>query len=120
MSGRPRRRQSGTGPASPAQQEEVGEGELARVLAAVEALTSQVGDISTAVQQQQQGLEEVRRERAREAEEAAVRASEEGREEPSERSGAARQPVAQEGNPPRGWPQGEAPRRVQARRTRSS
>ena len=38
MSGRPRRRQSGTGPASPAQQEEVGEGELARVLAAVEAL----------------------------------------------------------------------------------
>ena len=52
MSGRPRRRQSGTGPASPAQQEEVGEGELARVLAAVEALTSQVGDISTAVQQQ--------------------------------------------------------------------
>ena len=50
MSGRPRRRQSGTGPASPAQQEAVGEGELARVLAAVEALTSQVGDISTAVQ----------------------------------------------------------------------
>ena len=48
MSGRQRRRQSGTGPASPAQQEEVGEGELARVLAAVEALTSQVGDISTA------------------------------------------------------------------------
>ena len=44
----------------------MGEGELARVLAAVEALTSQVGDISTAVQQQQQGLEEVRRERARE------------------------------------------------------
>ena len=36
----------------------MGEGELARVLAAVEALTSQVGDISTAVQQQQQqGLE---------------------------------------------------------------
>ena len=66
----------------------MGEGELARVLAAVEALTSQVGDISTAVQQQQQGLEEVRRERAREAEEAAARASEEGREEPSERSGA--------------------------------
>ena len=31
----------------------MGEGELARVLAAVEALTSQVGDISTAVQQQQ-------------------------------------------------------------------
>ena len=30
---------------------EVGEGELARVLAAVEALASQVGDISTAVQQ---------------------------------------------------------------------
>ena len=61
MSGRPRRRQSGTGPASPAQEQEaVGEGELARVLAAVEALTSQVGDISTAVQQQQQGLEEVR------------------------------------------------------------
>ena len=28
----------------------MGEGELARVLAAVEALTSQVGDISTAVQ----------------------------------------------------------------------
>ena len=49
----------------------MGEGELARVLAAVEALTSQVGDISTVVQQQQQGLEEVRRERAREAEEAA-------------------------------------------------
>ena len=80
MSGRSRRRQSGSGPASPAQQqEEVGEGELARVLAAVEALTSQVGAISTPVQQQQQGLEEVRRERAREAEEAAARASEEGR-----------------------------------------
>ena len=45
MSGRSRRRQSGAGPASPAQQEEVGESELARVLAAVEALTSQVGDI---------------------------------------------------------------------------
>ena len=74
----------------------MGEGELARVLAAVEALTSQVGAISTAVQQQQQGLEEVRRERAREAEEAAARASEEGREESSERSGAARQPVAPE------------------------
>ena len=42
MSGRQRRRQSGTGPASPAQEQEaVGEGELARVLAAVEALTSQ-------------------------------------------------------------------------------
>ena len=51
MSGRQRRRQSGTGPASPAQEQEaVGEGELARVLAAVEALTSQVGDIATAVQ----------------------------------------------------------------------
>ena len=37
MSGRQRRRQSGTGPASPAQEQEaVGEGELARVLAAVE------------------------------------------------------------------------------------
>ena len=56
MSGRSRRRQSGSGPTSPAQQEEVGEGELARVLAAVEALTSQVGAISTAVQQQQQEL----------------------------------------------------------------
>ena len=55
MSGRQRRRQSGTGPASPAQEQEaVGESELDRVLAAVEALTSQVGDISTAVQQQQQ------------------------------------------------------------------
>ena len=74
MSGRSRRRQSSSGPASPAQQEEVGEGELARVLAAVEALTSQVGAISTAVQQQQQGLEEVRRERAREAEEASAMA----------------------------------------------
>ena len=52
MSGRSRRRQSSSGPASPAQQEEVGEGELARVLAAVEALTSQVGAISTAVQKQ--------------------------------------------------------------------
>ena len=39
----------------------MGEGELARVLAAVETLTSQVSSISTAVQQQQQGLEEVRR-----------------------------------------------------------
>ena len=49
MSGRQRRRQSGTGPASPAQEQEaVGEGELARVLAAVEALTSQVGGLSVA------------------------------------------------------------------------
>ena len=35
----------------------MGEGELDRVLAAVEALTSQVGDISTAVQQHGGGPE---------------------------------------------------------------
>ena len=79
---------------------EQGEGEVSRVLAAVEALTTQVTALSATVQGQQRGLEELRAEREEAAREAARRGSEDVREELDERTGGGGAAGAREGLPP--------------------